>query len=320
MVHNTAKVQNVIAAAPNKRVGSHCSSQKLETKAKTRRVTKAQGQGSKGAKKLHKGEEPEDDNGYMTLSVKLTKEERTGKNDPIFKEKRGFHALLDRPPCPEDEEARQARVRLEMGKYDMSLDNFITVNERPEPQSAPKVLQNTWGAPYPRPEANRLRFGDRPEVAGASLGELMESPLAKFLTPPKEPYAAANICEKPGLKPMARDASDYPDNRDVARRKRQLEGTYAGECTVNRDREGVPRPRRGRSRDGGWKALEEGVPSQFHNSRTPRCFANVRPTHLVEYNEVSGSIRRRKRTATEAGLGEGNWASGPAAKHVQFAN
>lgn len=75
----------------------------------------------------------------MTLSIKLTKEERTGKKDPIFKEKRGFHALLDRPPRPEDEEARQARVRLEMGKYDMSLDNFITVNERPEPQSAPKV-------------------------------------------------------------------------------------------------------------------------------------------------------------------------------------
>lgn len=185
----------------------------------------------------------------MTLSIKLTKEERTGKNDPIFKEKRGFHALLDRPPRPEDEEARQARVRLEMGKYDMSLDNFITTNERPEPQSAPKVLQNTWGAPYPRPEANRLRFGDRPEVAGASLGELMESPLARFLTPPKEPYAAANICEKPGLKPMARDASDYSDNREVVRRKRQLEGTCAGEWTVNRDREGVPRPRRGRSGD-----------------------------------------------------------------------
>lgn len=250
MVYNTAGVRNVIAAAPNKRVGSRCPSQKQETKAKTGRVTKAQGRGSKGAKKPHKIEESEDDNSYMTLSIKLTKEERTGKNDSTFKEKRGFHALLDRPPRPEDEEARQARVRLEMGKYDMSLDNFITINERPEPQSAPKVLQNTWGAPYPRPEANRLRFGDRPEVAGASLGELMESPLAKFLIPPKEPYAAVKICQNPGLKPMARDASDYPDNRDVARRRRQLEGTYAGEWTVNMDKEGAPRPRRGRLGDG----------------------------------------------------------------------
>ena len=250
MVHNTAKVQNVIAAAPNKRVGPRRPSQKPETKAKTGRVTKAQGRGSKGARKPHKIGGSEDDNSYMTLSIKLTKEERTGKNDPIFKEKRGFHALLDRPPRPEDEEARQARVRLEMSKYDMSLDNFITINERPEPQSAPKVLQNTRRAPYPRLEANRLRFGDRPEVAGASLGELMESPLAKFLTPPKEPYTAAKICERPGLKPMARDASDYPDNRDVAKRKRQLEGTYASERTVSRDREGVPRPRRGRSGDG----------------------------------------------------------------------
>jgi hypothetical protein len=78
----------------------------------------------------------------------------------------------------------------------------------------------------------------------------MESPLAQFLTPPKEPYAAAKICEKLGLKPMARDAIDYPDNRDVARCKRQLEGTYAGKWTVDREREGVPRPRRGRSGDG----------------------------------------------------------------------
>ena len=250
VVHNTAKAQNVTAAAPNERAGSRCPSQKAETKTKTGRVTKAQGQGSKGARKPHKSGESEDNNSYMTLSIKLTKEERTGKNDPIFKEKRGFHMLLDRPPSPEDEEARQARVRLEMGKYDMSQDNFITVNERPELQSAPKVLQNTWGAPYSRPEANRLRFGDRPKVAGASLGELMESPLAKFLTPPEEPYAAAKICEKPGLKPMARDASDYPDNRDVARRKRQLEGTYAGEWFVNRGRGKIPRPRRGRSGDG----------------------------------------------------------------------
>lgn len=135
----------------------------------------------------------------MTLSIKLTKEERTGKKDPIFKEKRGFHALLDRPPRPEDEEARQARVRLEMGKYDMSLDNFITVNERPEPQSAPKVLQNTWGAPYPRPEANRLRFGDCPEVAGASLGELMESPPREVSDTPQGTLRRSEDLRETGL-------------------------------------------------------------------------------------------------------------------------